>query len=370
MSAGRHLGVGAALVDGAVVAGDVVVADGRIVAVGASPAGRAGLLAVPGFVDLQVNGFAGVDLSHTDLDGARRVATALAATGVTSFLAALPTLPDERYEPALALVGAAAGRLGGARLLGAHLEGPFLSPRRAGAHQVEWLQPPDEAAVARWSAAGPVRLVTLAPELAGALALVGRLVERGIAVSLGHSDADAATARQAFAAGARAVTHLWNAHRPITARDPGVGGAALADPSVAVCLIADLVHLAPETLRLSLAAAAGRSVLVSDAVAPAGLPDGDHIAIGRPVTKRDGAVRLDDGTLAGSVLRLDQAVRNVVALGVPVVEAVAAASTRPARLVGRPDLGRLAPGAPADVVVLDDGLDVRQVLVDGREPGA
>lgn len=402
----RRLGVAAALVDGTTVPGDVAIEDGRISAVGVAPPGPGGTLAVPGFIDLQVNGFAGVDFSACDLDGYRHASAALAATGVTSFLATLPSTAPDRYRPALAVAAAAhaaggrtgaaaalrphphttAGGLGGARALGLHLEGPFLAPGRAGAHRPDWLRPADRGLADELLAAGPVRLVTLAPEIDGGLDLLAHLVGCGVAVSLGHSDADAATAQRAFDLGASAVTHLWNAHSPVTARRPGLGGVALARPDVTVCVIADLVHLAAETLRFTLAAAAGRLVVVSDAVVPAGLPDGRYTFGERPVDKLAGAVRLaapgpcagdgqdrgpgagtegSTGTLAGSACPLDQALRNLVQVGAPVAEALATVTARPATLLGRADLGRLALGGRADVVVLDDRLEVRRTLVDG-----
>jgi N-acetylglucosamine-6-phosphate deacetylase len=374
--------VAGALVDGSFVAGDVTVdREGRLLAVGARPAARSGL-AVPGFVDLQVNGFGGVDLAVADRAGYSEAATALARHGVTSYLPTLPTAAPEEYGPALPVAASvvaggadaprsAARRGGGGRpvgacALGVLLEGPFLARPRAGAHRPEHLRSPDVDLLARFLAAAPVTMMTLAPELPGGSGLVARLTAAGVVVALGHSDATAAEARAAFDAGATAVTHLWNAMRPVTAREPGLVGAALAHPAVRVCVIADLVHVAPETLRLTWAAARGRVVVVSDAVSPAGLGDGEHCFGGRPVTSRAGVVRLADGTLAGSACPLDAALRNLVALGIPVEEAVTAVSTEPARLLGRADVGSLTAGRPADVVVLDDSLAIRSVLVAGE----
>jgi N-acetylglucosamine-6-phosphate deacetylase len=223
-----------------------------------------------------------------------------------------------------------------------------------------------------------VALMTVAAEVPGGLDLVRHLTGRGVVVSVGHSDATSAEAAAAFDAGARAVTHLWNAQRPPSAREPGVVGEALSRPDVTVCVIADLVHVAPPTLLLTLRAARGRVVVVTDALALAGAAGavasrsgaGGHHFDGRPVAVSGGAVRLADGTLAGSACPMDLALRNVVGLGVPLPEAVATMTSNPARLLGRRDLGRLAPGLTADVVVLDDALDVRQVLVGGRPAGA
>jgi N-acetylglucosamine-6-phosphate deacetylase len=206
--------------------------------------------------------------------------------------------------------------------------------------------------------------VTLAPELPGALELVDELRARGVTVACGHTDATAAEAHRAFDRGARTVTHLFNAMRPATHRDPGIAFAALARTDVTVQLIVDGHHLADETVLVAWRAAAGRLALVTDAVAAAGLGDGTFSLGGAPVTSVGGAVRRADGTLAGSALTMIDAVRNLHALGVGLEDALSAASAVPARIAGRTDLGRLAVGAP-DVVVLDDRLDVQRTLVSG-----
>jgi len=211
--------------------------------------------------------------------------------------------------------------------------------------------------------------VTLAPELPGALDLVTALAGDGVLVSVGHSDATAAQANAAFDAGARAVTHLFNAMSPLGHREPGVPGAALARPDVAVQLVVDGWHLAPATVLTAWRAATGRAVLVTDATAASGRPDGNYELAGIRLDVVDGAVRNAAGALAGSALTLDRAVRNVVALGVHPADALAAASEVPARLLRRPDLGRLAPGARADVVVLTDDLQVDGTFVAGRRVG-
>ena len=248
-----------------------------------------------------------------------------------------------------------------------HLEGPFLSPRWPGAHDPRHLQPPTPALIERLERAGPIALVTLAPELAGSPALIEMLVARGIVVSCGHSDADAALAHAAFDAGARAITHLHNAHRRYAHRDPGLGGVALVRPDVTVQVIVDGVHLAPEVAYAAFLTARERFCLVTDAMAAAGLGDGRYRLGSRDVEVEGMTARLADGTFAGSVLTMDAAVRNLVTLGASEAEALLAATRAPARLLARPDLGELAPGAPADIVVLDDALEVRATLVDGRE---
>jgi N-acetylglucosamine-6-phosphate deacetylase len=358
-----RLGVAAALVDGERVDGDVEIAGGRIAAVGLSPAGGSGL-AVPGFVDLQVNGFAGVDFLSASAEDYAAAGEALAATGVTAFQPTLITSPAGALVRALAVAAAAACPV---RLLGVHLEGPFLSPAWPGAHPAEHLRAPDPALMDELLAAGPVAAVTLAPELPGGLELVDALAARGVNVRIGHTDADAATAHAAFDRGAGAITHIHNAHRRFAPRDPGPAGAALARDDVTVTAIVDGVHLAGETEVAVRRAAGKRLCLVSDAIAAAGLGDGGYRLGEIEIEVLDGRSTRPDGTLAGSVQPLDAAVRRLVDGGASLAEAVHAASRAPALLAGRPDLGTLAPGSAADVVVLDADLRVTRTLVDGAE---
>lgn len=362
----RRLGVRAALIGGELVRGDVGVEGDTIVAVGS--AGQGSGVAVPGFVDLQVNGFAGFDFGEADPDGIRAAAEALVAHGTTTFQPTLISLPEEVYLRAMERLGEAAKAGLPARLLGVHVEGPFLSPRRRGAHDPDHLRPVDPGLYDRLAAAGPLTYATLAPELPGALELIPRLVARGIVVAIGHSDADAATAHAAFNAGARAVTHLFNAQRPVHHRDPGITFAALARRDVVLGVIADGVHLDFDTVKVVVNAALERVALVTDAVAPAGLHDGEHTIGGQRLFVSGPEVRLEDGTIAGSVLTMDAAVRNLIDRGgAPFERAVACATRIPAELVGRPELGTLAPGTVADVVVLDDSLSVVRALVGGEE---
>jgi N-acetylglucosamine-6-phosphate deacetylase len=356
-----RLGVEAALVDGALVPGDVDVADGVVSAYGLAGLNGRGV-AVPGFVDLQVNGFVGVDLMGADADGYARAGEAMLETGVTAYL---PTFISAPEADLLAALRAVPVRALSPRILGVHLEGPFLSKKRLGIHPPSARRDPDPAFLERLLAAGPVRLVTLAPELPGAAELIDLLLLRGVAVSAGHTDATAEQAGEAFERGVRSVTHLFNAMRPFGHRDPGLAGAALADGAVVVQLIADGVHLAPDTVALSWKAAAGRLALVSDAIAAAGMGDGDWRLGTVEVAVRDGVARRPGGTLAGSVEPLIRGVRSLVELGVQLPAAIDAASRVPADLIGRADLGRIAPGARADLVVLDDRLEVQRVLLGG-----
>ena len=359
------LGVRAALVDGSEVPGDVEIEDGRVAAVGIAPAGACGL-AVPGFIDLQVNGFAGVDFLTAAPEDYARAGAALAAAGVTAYQPTLITAAPDALRSALA-AAAAARELSPVSVLGVHLEGPFLSPAWPGAHPPDQLREPDRDLLAELLAAGPVAAVTLAPELPGALELVEWLTARAVNVRIGHTDADAATAHAAFDRGATAITHIYNAHRRFAPRDPGPAGAALARDDVTVTAIVDGVHLAPETVELVRRAANPRLCVVSDAIAAAALGDGRYRLGELEVEVRDGRSTRADGTLAGSVGPLDAAVRRLVDGGAPLGDAVHAATRAPALLAGRPDLGTLEPGATADVVVLDSSLHVTRTFVGGVE---
>lgn len=315
----------------------------------------------PGFIDLQVNGVDDVDCARADADGFERAARSLAAHGVTAWLPTLVSQPLAAYEGPLDVVNEVMNAPGPCpAVLGAHLEGPFLGGR-LGAHR-----PRDVIDVDRsWLDTLPtcVRIVTIAPEAGGALDAVGDLCARGVVVSLGHSAADVATTGAAVEAGARMVTHLFNGMGPLHHRAPGIAGVALADDRLYAGLIADLVHVDPTLLRVAFRAkGAARIVLVSDSVAwQAG-----HLR-DRHITVVDGAPRLADGTLAGSVLTLDQAVRNVVdRAGVPPADALRAASTNPADVLGDRTRGRIEIGARADLVALGaDDLAVRRTLVAG-----
>ena len=358
-----RLGVEAAVVDGVLLRGDVEVADGRIAAVGLAGANGRGI-AAPGFVDLQVNGFGGVDFAAADTAGYRRAGAALLETGVTAFQPTLITAPEADVVAALRELPAEPI---GPRVLGAHLEGPFLSASRLGAHPATARRDPDPALLERLLAAGPVSQMTLAPELPGALDVVERLHGHGVVVSFGHSDATAEEAGRGFDRGVATVTHLFNAMRPFGHRDPGIGGAALARDDVIVQVILDGHHLAEETARIVWRTSAGRMALVSDAIAAAGVGDGPYRLGGVEGEVRNGIARRADGVLAGSTVTMIESVRNLCALGADLPEAVGAATVVPARIARRPERGSLRPGAHADVVVLDDALEITRVLVGGQE---
>ena len=352
----------------------VLVADGRIVALddaadaaadGAEVLDATGLTAVPGFIELQVNGVAGDDFT-SDPATMWAVGEELARFGVTSFLPTVITAPPGVADGALRAF-ADGGVARGAVPLGVHLEGPFLSPARAGAHDPTHLRHPDLGVIDAWIATGAARIVTLAPELPGADAAIAQLSAAGVVVAIGHTDADAPTTSAAIAAGARVATHLFNAMPPMLHRAPGAAGALLADDRVTLGIILDGQHLDPIVAGLIARAAPGRVALVSDAIAGLGLPEGRHRLGDAEVVVADGAARRLDGTLAGSVVGLDAGVRALAQLTGSVRTAIEAVTATPARLLRLDDgRGRIAVGGRADLVLLDGDLRVRRTLVAGE----
>lgn len=320
------------------------------------------LVLAPGFVDLQVNGIDDVDVATASGADWDRLDARLLDQGVTTWCPTLVTAPRDRYDGALARIAAAAARPGAGRpsIAGAHLEGPFLGGA-PGAHPRHLLAPID----LDWLAALPaiVRVVTLAPELPLAAAATRLLTERGVLVSLGHSVPEHKHVEACVAAGARMVTHLFNAMSGVHHRDPGLAAIALADERLVAGLIADGVHVDPLVMRLAFRAKPARVALVTDAVAwRAGRTGTPGIRL------RDGAPRLCDGTLAGSALTMDQAVRTCVRqAGVALEDALAAAAAVPAAVLGLSDRGAIEPGRRADLVALTPELSVAAVWVEGRQ---
>lgn len=327
-----------------------------------------GRFVVPGFIDLHVHGGGGHSMQSADPDEILAAATFHLAHGTTQTLVSIVTAPLEETTAALRAVASLAGT---GTIVGAHLEGPFLNPVRAGAHDARHLLAPDGPTSDRLMAAadGALRVVTVAPELPGGLDLVRRVVAAGGVAAIGHSDADHAEAMAAFDAGASLVTHLFNGMRPWHHRDPGLAGAALERPDIAFELINDGIHLHDASARLAFAAAPGRVALVTDATALAGAAGRRHRLGAGEIQVQDGAPRLVDGdTLAGSTLTMDRALaRAVNELGVPIGAAVEAASTTPARILGIGNrVGSIEPGKKADLVVLAGDLRVEAVMAGGR----
>jgi N-acetylglucosamine-6-phosphate deacetylase len=360
--------------DGQIRPGVVVVRGESIAEVAAGP-GPAGLpvfeapeggVVAPGFIDLQVNGAFGHDFTiHPNLIVA--VARHLPRFGVTAFLAAIVSAPLTRYLEAGAAVKALAAEPGTARVLGLHLEGPYLNAARAGGHLVPNLRRPALEELI-YVDSEVVRLVTLAPELPGSLPFIRALVGQGVGVGLGHSEASYEQARAAVDQGASWGPHVFNHMSGLHHRHPGIAGLMLADDRVRVGLIADGVHLHPAVLRF-VAAAKGpeRVTLVSDSVAATGMGKGDYTLGSQRLVVENNAARLPAGGLAGSLITLDQAVRTMVHdAGVPLDQTLQMASTTPARVAGESKRGALRPGYQADLVILDQNLEVSRTIIAGE----
>mgnify|MGYP001577568697 CR=1 FL=1 len=364
----------------------ILIEDGKITSVGqrsaiSVPAGARvhkapGLTVVPGFVDVHIHGAGGHDVMEGLPDALSAIASTLARNGTTSFLATTVTAQADSLCRSVEGIASYMSRQtfagqssASAELLGIHLEGPFISAARRGVHPAAWIAPPCVALLKRIldAAMRSVRLVTLAPELPGALELISIARQAGLIVALGHTDATFEEASAAIAAGAHHAVHVFNAMRPFSHRETGVLGAILTSPEVTAELIADGVHVDPPAMRLLLSSkGASHVLLVSDGTAATGMPDGQYRLGEIEVTVKEGICRNSDGRLAGSTLTLDRAIRNVVALGVPLTQAVQMATLNPARLLGlEKKKGVLALGADADLVLLDEKLRVADVMTRG-----
>ena len=325
----------------------------------------AGCYVVPGLVDIHTHGAVGEDFSDGKPAGLQPLADYYAAHGVTSYLATTMTLKEETLTPAMHAIRDFKPN-GGAKCAGVHLEGPFLSYAKRGAQAAENLHRPDTALFHRLNEAsgGQVKLVTVACEEEGAMPFI-REISRVCTVSLGHTTADYDTAMAGFAAGATHATHLYNGMPSLLHRAPGVIGAAF-DAGASVELICDGLHIHPAVIRATYRLFGDRLNLISDSLRCAGMPDGDYELGGQPIVVKDGKATLLDGTIAGSSISLLDAVRNVVRFGLPLAQAVYAASTAPA-LAARLDAGVLQAGRSADLLVLDENLELKAVFVDGKE---
>jgi len=337
----------------------------------------AGAILAPGFVDIHMHGGAGLDVMRASTAELPHLNKFLTTHGVTGYFPTTVAAPLDQTCAALgrladAIEAAPASGNGNAvqaRPLGIHLEGPFLSHKRRGVHPPEYLVEPTLAIFERlWQAArGQVRMMTIAPELPGALEVIAEAARRKVCVSIGHSNAELDAARAGVRAGARHATHTFNAMRPLDHRDPGILAEVLTDSQLTADIIADGIHVAPEVVQLFLKAKGiERSVLITDATAAAGMPDGAYQLGPLQVEVKDGKCTAD-GKLAGSVLTMDRAVRNVMQFaGWSLQDAVRAATLNPARATGLPQHGKLVPGAEANLVVLSPNGEVRKTIVRGR----
>ena len=330
-----------------------------------------GAKVIPGLVDIHTHGNSGADFSDADAEGLRRMAAYLAAHGVTSFCPTSMTLPYETLSAAFATaVTVSEDRpRGAARVVGIHMEGPFFSEKKKGAQNAAYLRLPDvDAFRALYDGCGGLlRIVDVAPELAGAVDFTEK-ASALCTVSVAHTDADYEQTRAVYEAGARHLTHLYNAMPSIHHRNPGVIGAASENEAVCAELICDGLHVHPSAVRMAFRLFPGRICLISDALRCCGMPDGEYELGGQQVFLQGGVARLADGTIAGAASNLFQDLQNAVSFGIPEEEAILAATLRPARQIGRDsEIGAIAPGHLADFVVCDAALGLREVWLGGEK---
>lgn len=364
---------GIAFIDGKFVRADVRIENGRIAQVGElAPVGgedvRAadGLFVLPGFVDIHIHGFGGHDCMRGE-DDVRAMSRELAKTGVAAFVPTTMSAGEADTHAALAGIQRVVGKQepGGAAVLGAHMEAPFLSKKHMGAQLGDCLQLPDIAAFERMTRGiGIVRMMTIAPELPGALDFIREMTRRGIVTCAAHSDATAEDVHAAADAGLSQITHIFNAQTPLHHRAPGVPGAGLADERITVQMIADCIHLHPDVLRIAaLCKGAGGVALISDSMEAAGLPDGQYDLGGQAVYVKGGAARLASGVLAGSTLKLHDAVKNMITRAKTAPETVVPmATSTPARSIGAKGFGRIAPGCAGVLALMDAEWNFVQAL--------
>ncbi|MFC3771310.1 N-acetylglucosamine-6-phosphate deacetylase [Paenibacillus sp. GCM10012303] len=328
-----------------------------------------GLLLIPGMIDVHIHGASGYDMMDGTKRSVEEVSSACAAAGCTSFLATSVSSSLEDLLNMIDKVKEVTGHEPGARIAGIHAEGPYLNVKRKGMQNEAFLRHPDMAEMERiiGHADGMMKMVTVAPELPGGMEMVAELHRRGIVVALAHSDATYDEASEAFRRGASHVTHCFNGMRPIHHRDPGLVAAAFDQPHVSLQAIVDNVHLHPAVVRLMHRVKGPEGVvLITDALQAMGLGDGTYTFGGHEVTVAGGVATLQDGTLASSTVTMNEALRNTVQLGIPLHDAVAMASRTPAVILGLTNKGIIAPGADADLALLDERFGVVWTMVGGR----
>ena len=341
---------------------------------GATEISAAGQTAIPGFIDIHIHGAGGHDVMEGTAEAMSTVAQTLARHGTTSFVATTVTAsPDDTCRSVEGIARYITQQFETlqpkAEVLGVHYEGPFINKARRGVHPAEWVQLPSAELLQRFvqAAAGKARILTIAPELLGAIPCIHAAREAGIVVAMGHTDATYEQARAGIVHGARHAVHVYNAMRPFSHRDSGVIGAVLTSQEVTAELIADGIHVEEAAMRLLLQAkGAGCVILISDGLSATGMPDGKYMLGNFEVTVSGGVCRNAEGKLAGSTLTLDRALRNVVALGISLPGAVRMLTTNPAKLLGIEfKKGALRTGADADIVLLDENLQITNVWARG-----
>ena len=368
---------GNVLVDGALVSGQALLLENRVLGLVDTPPENADVIdaqggyVAPGLIDVHCHGFGGREAGDVDAGELAAMSEELPRYGVTAWLPTVSCLQWERYAACFADVGEARRRTfapgyRGARILGAHAEGPFLNVKKCGAQNPDYILAPDFARMEPLLA--NVRLMTVAPEGEGACELIRHLRAAGVTVSIGHTGADYAQAVAGIEAGATHATHTFNAMPSLLHRQPGAVGALLNDPRVFCELIADGFHVHPTLIAMAARLKGDKLVLITDSIRFSGLPDGQYTLGGQTVTVHGIECRLPDGTIAGSTLTMDRAVRNAVALGgLSAAQALTAATASAAACIGETERGTLRPGAQADVAVFDEHLQPLATLVGGVE---
>ncbi len=324
-----------------------------------------GLLVLPGFIDIHSHGAVGYDFSDGDPEGLKEILRFEKRSGVTSWCPTSMALSPEKLREIFSTVKEAEKTQDGSKVPGLNMEGPFLDEKKRGAHEARYIIPPDVDLFRELNevSGNRIKLVTLAPNTPGALDFIDQL-KGETCISLGHTGADYETCRQALHRGAHHVTHLYNAMTPLGHREPGLPGAAFDDPECMVELISDGIHVHPSVVRWTFAGfGPERVILISDSMMAAGMENGRYTLGGQDVSVRDGKAVLEDGTIAGSAVCLSECVRRAVSFGIPIAEAIFAATRNPAVSIGIYDrTGSITPGKEADIILTTPDLQVRQVL--------
>ena len=342
---------------------DSSIPDGEIVDAGGS-------FVVPGFIDMHTHGCSGADTMDGTVEAIQKMSAFWPAHGTTSILPTTMTADAESIKKSISAVSKAMKMTAGADILGINLEGPFLCSKAKGAHMEELIINPS---ISFFESILPenmdiVKIVTVAPDAPGAEAFIRYLSDRGIVASIGHTKATYEQCQAAFKNGARHCTHFYNAMSPLNHREPGTVGAILENREVTVELVADLIHVHPAALKLACSLKCPANVaLITDSTVATGLKDGEYVCGGLQVTVQEGSVRLLDGTLAGRILTLDQALRNMTGMGIPLESCIPMLTETPARIIGAGGYkGKIAEGYDADLVILDKSLAVKKTMVKGK----
>lgn len=324
----------------------------------------------PGFVDIHTHGGFGIDVTYSSEKDINELSKILPTTGVTAYIPSTVTDSLQQIEMAIKNINSASKIGGGSKILGIHLEGPYLNPLRRGAQSAEYMRKPSLEEFERFYSVshGLVKRITIAPEIEGGIDFIRKVIGRfRVKVSLGHSDATYEQALDAIEAGASIITHIYNGMREYHHREPGIVGAALMAKNVYAEIIADFIHLHPATINLVLKCkGSSKTILVTDATPGAGLKDGIYWLGPRKVIIKDGVARTEDGTLAGSTISMIKAIRNILKIGFPLRETIRMATTTPCNAMGLRGIGKISRGYKADFVIMNKQLEIVEVYIDGE----